>query len=96
MEETEKTFDYDKLLLSYEEKLKKWQEKAQAARKEEKPNPGGRPRPPRNQMTGQHRPANLYNGVLNPIIGYGIKGAIWYQGKATEGADTRTVRFSPS
>ncbi|MEG3604987.1 MAG: sialate O-acetylesterase, partial [Verrucomicrobiota bacterium] len=75
--ETEKTFDYDKLLLSYEEKLKKWQEKAQAARKEGKAQPGGRPRPPRNQMTGQHRPANLYNGVLNPIIGYGIKGAIW-------------------
>ena len=30
-------------------------------------------------MTGQHRPANLYNGVLKPIIGYGIKEAIWYQ-----------------
>ena len=33
-------------------------------------------------MTGQHRPANLYNGVLKPIIGYGIKVAIWYQGES--------------
>ena len=41
--ETEKTFDYDKLLLSYEEKLKKWQEKAQAARKEGKAQPGDAP-----------------------------------------------------
>jgi sialate O-acetylesterase len=80
--ETEKTFDYNKLLATYEAKLKKWQEKAQTARKQGKPQPGGRPRAPRNQLTGQHRPANLYNGVLNPIIGYGIKGAIWYQGES--------------
>lgn len=32
-------------------------------------------------MTGQHRPGNLYAGVLHPTIGYGIKGAIWYQGE---------------
>ena len=81
-EETEATFDYDKLLASYEAKLKMWQEKVQAARKLGKPQPSGRPRAPRNQLTGQHRPANLYNGVLNPIIGYGIKGAIWYQGES--------------
>ena len=81
-EKTEATFNYDKLLASYEAKLKVWQEKAQAARKLGKPQPSGRPRAPRNQLTGQHRPANLYNGVLNPIIGYGIKGAIWYQGES--------------
>lgn len=26
-------------------------------------------------------PTVLYNGMLHPIIGYGIKGAIWYQGE---------------
>ena len=36
-------------------------------------------------LTGQHRPGNLYNGVLKPIIGYGIKGAIWYQGESNAG-----------
>ena len=29
--------------------------------------------------------ANLYNGVLNPLIGYGIRGAIWYQGESNAG-----------
>ena len=43
---------------TYDEKLKAWQEKAVASRKAGKPAPGGRPRPPRNQLTGQHRPAN--------------------------------------
>ena len=81
-EKTEKSFDFSKLKKAYDEKLKVWQAKAVAARKAAKPEPAGRPRPPRNLMTGQHRPANLYNGVLNPIIGYGIKGAIWYQGES--------------
>ena len=27
-------------------------------------------RAPRNPLVGQHCPANLYNGVLKPIIGY--------------------------
>lgn len=26
-------------------------------------------------------PSALFNGMLNPVIGYGIKGAIWYQGE---------------
>jgi sialate O-acetylesterase len=81
-EEIEKNFDFAKLQTNYEEKLKNWQDKAQEARKAGKSQPGNRPRAPRNQLTGQHRPANLYNGVLNPIIGYGIKGSIWYQGES--------------
>ncbi|RZL48213.1 MAG: sialate O-acetylesterase [Pedobacter sp.] len=27
-------------------------------------------------------PTTLYNGMLHPVIGYGIKGAIWYQGES--------------
>ncbi len=36
----------------------------------------------KSRMTGQHRPGNLYCGVLHPILGYGIRGAIWYQGES--------------
>jgi sialate O-acetylesterase len=32
-------------------------------------------------------PAALYNGMVAPAIGYGIKGAIWYQGEANAGAE---------
>lgn len=70
-EETESTFNF-------EEAMKQWKanvEKAKAAGK----NP---PRAPRNVLAGQHRPGNLYAGVLHPTIGYGIRGAIWYQGES--------------
>ena len=43
------------------------------------PNP---PRAPRDEMTGNHRPGNIYAGVLHPTIGYGIKGVVWYQGES--------------
>ena len=36
-------------------------------------------------MSGNARPGNIYNGVLLPTIGYGVKGAIWYQGESNAG-----------
>lgn len=46
----------------------------------------GKPAPtqraPRDLRLSQNRPANLFNGVLNPTIGYGIRGVIWYQGES--------------
>jgi sialate O-acetylesterase len=38
-----------------------------------------------NLMKGNARPANIYNGVLKSHLGYGIKGAIWYQGESNAG-----------
>ena len=37
------------------------------------------------QMRGNARPGNIYNGVLKSHIGYGIRGAIWYQGESNAG-----------
>ncbi|MFO0901690.1 MAG: sialate O-acetylesterase [Pirellulales bacterium] len=39
----------------------------------------------RGQMGGNHRPGNIYNGVLYSHIGYGIRGSIWYQGESNAG-----------
>lgn len=36
-------------------------------------------------MFGNARPGNIYNGVLKSHLGYGIKGAIWYQGESNAG-----------
>jgi sialate O-acetylesterase len=33
----------------------------------------------------QNYPSSLFNGMLHPIIPYGIKGAIWYQGESNAG-----------
>ena len=68
---------------SYDEEIKKWQ-KAIVAWEANK-NEENMPRKPGNLLTGNHRPANIYNGVLHPTIGYGIKGVIWYQGESNAG-----------
>ena len=66
---------------NFQKAVASWKQRAAAAKAAGKPNPPS-PRRPRNPLAGQHRPANLYQGVLNPIIGYPIQGAIWYQGEA--------------
>ena len=81
-EKTESTYNHESELTKYQSALKAWQEAAAVAKREGQATPKNRPRPPRNPLTNQHRPGNLYNGVLNPIIGYGIRGAIWYQGES--------------
>lgn len=65
----------------YEKKLAEWEEAAEAAKAEGKEAPP-RPGNPDGQMSGNSRPGNIYNGALKPTIGYGIRGAIWYQGES--------------
>jgi sialate O-acetylesterase len=33
----------------------------------------------------QHEPTVLFNGMLSPVIPYGVRGAIWYQGESIVG-----------
>lgn len=67
----------------FQKQLADWEEQAAQARDNGQPEP----RKPRqsNTMSGNQRPANIYNGVLHPTIGYGIRGAIWYQGESNAG-----------
>jgi sialate O-acetylesterase len=41
-----------------------------------------------------HLPARLYNGMVAPIIPYGIKGAIWYQGESNAGRHQQYAELS--
>jgi sialate O-acetylesterase len=43
------------------------------------------PARPRSTELGPNWPSSLYNGMIAPIAGYGIRGAIWYQGEANVG-----------
>jgi len=63
---------------NFEKNMAAWKEAAAKAKAEGK-NP---PPSPEGAMRGNHRPANIYNGSLKPTIGYGIRGAIWYQGES--------------
>jgi sialate O-acetylesterase len=75
----EKRYPEDKA--AYEAKLAEWKVAAEQAKAEGKQPPAA-PANPDGQMRGNHRPANIYNGVLKPTIGYGIRGVIWYQGES--------------
>lgn len=74
-EQIESNYDHEQAMAQWRERVRAWEENRR----------GSRPRPPRNQLAGQHRPANLYNGVLRPILGYTIAGVIWYQGESNSG-----------
>jgi sialate O-acetylesterase len=40
------------------------------------------PQSPDAWLKGNARPGNIFNGVMAPTLGYGIKGVIWYQGES--------------
>lgn len=41
-------------------------------------------------------PTTLYNGMLYPIVGYGIRGAIWYQGESNHSRPDRYEDLFPA
>ncbi|MBW4889042.1 sialate O-acetylesterase [Mucilaginibacter sp. HMF5004] len=41
-------------------------------------------------------PTTLYNGMLSPVMGYGIKGAIWYQGESNYSEPTQYSKLFPT
>lgn len=42
-----------------------------------------------------HTPSVLFNGMINPLIPYNIKGAIWYQGESNVGRDEQYLKLFP-
>lgn len=79
---------YEPLLKSWDEKTAKVTDASFAAKKKAYKEwlDAGKPAPhrgaPRDIRASNHRPANIFNGVLHPTIGYGIRGVIWYQGES--------------
>lgn len=79
--------DYSELLESWEKNIAAYTDgvHATAVAKFKAWQDAGKPAPtqraPRDLRQSQKRPANLFNGVLSPTIGYGIRGVIWYQGE---------------
>jgi sialate O-acetylesterase len=41
-------------------------------------------------------PSVLFNGMINPLVPYAIKGAIWYQGESNVGRDEQYRRLFPA
>lgn len=70
----------------YEEKtLPEWTAAAEKAKAADEL-PPKRIRPPMGPDS-HSRPSNLFNGMIAPLIPYGIQGVIWYQGEANGGGN---------
>jgi sialate O-acetylesterase len=82
--EIEATYNYDKVIADWEEKYAEWQAEDKACQAAGQPRER-EPNRPKNRLENQHRPGNLYAGVLHPLIGYGLRGVIWYQGESNAG-----------
>jgi sialate O-acetylesterase len=82
--EIERTFDTKKAAAEFETRMAEWSEAEQKA-KAAGQQPPPRPQQPGNPLTGNARPANIYNGMVAPGIGFGMRGAIWYQGETNAG-----------
>ena len=70
---------------NYEKQLAAWKQREADAKKAGKPFIERAPQAPDAWLRGNARPGNIFNGVLLPTIGYGIKGVIWYQGESNAG-----------
>lgn len=68
----------------YEKALAAWKKRAATAKAEGKKAPR-RPQLASRPRNDRNYPANLFNGKINPIVGYTIKGAVWYQGENSSG-----------
>ncbi|MBC8126322.1 MAG: sialate O-acetylesterase [Gloeobacteraceae cyanobacterium ES-bin-144] len=66
--------EYEKLLAAYEASVK-------GTEADGKPAPR-KPQSPEAWLKGNGRAGNIFNGVVLPTLGYGIKGVIWYQGES--------------
>jgi sialate O-acetylesterase len=43
----------------------------------------------------QQTPTVLFNAMINPIVGYGIRGAIWYQGESNKNEPSQYQKLLP-
>jgi sialate O-acetylesterase len=78
----------------YETALATWKVKvaeAKAAGKQAPRAPGS----PLSTLAGNHRPGNIFAGVVHPTLGYGMKGVIWYQGESNAGRAWEYAQLFP-
>jgi len=76
-----KKFDSPEVRKNYLKRLERWKIQVKNSKGRRRPR---KPRPPVNPLANKQQPSTLYNAIINPLIPYAIKGAIWYQGESNE------------
>lgn len=75
--------NYDKALTAHRLRLAEWEAEAVTSRAAgELVDESTRPKPPEDLHVHPHRPGGLFHGMIRPLIPFGIRGAIWYQGES--------------
>jgi sialate O-acetylesterase len=85
-----KGYDPKKAEEQFQKQLKAYKEKLAAWQKEKK---GRKPRGPRrlpDPGKNPSMPSTIYHGMIAPLVGYGNRGAIWYQGESNARPPTAT------
>jgi sialate O-acetylesterase len=76
--------DYPAALEAYKKAHAEWETAAEKAKAEGAEVPK-EPTAPADPKTSPWTPANLFNGKISPLIPFGIRGVIWYQGESNAG-----------
>jgi len=78
----------------YAAAMEQYKAEADKAKAENRPAPWP-PQSPADWLAGNARPGNIFNGVVNPTRGYGLKGVIWYQGESNAGRPAEYTQLFP-
>jgi hypothetical protein len=78
-------FDTAKARAEHDQKMAQWKVAADQAKADGKQGPR-QPQMASDPGLNPWRPANLYNGMIAPVVPYAIQGAIWYQGESNAGS----------
>jgi hypothetical protein len=74
------TFDEAAAKAAHAKRLAAWKQQVAKAKAAGKPAPRG-PRAELHPDRDPNRPANLFNGMIAPLVPYALRGVIWYQGE---------------
>lgn len=72
--------DYPRQMEQHESRMKEWTAASEAAKAAGKSFTRKAPRPPLGPGS-RKTPAGLFNAMVHPLLPYGIRGIIWYQGE---------------
>lgn len=91
-------WDWERLLPHHAWRMERFEEKYQAEVAAAKA--AGRPVPargwPPQGADSMGRPGNLWNGMVAPLIPFGMRGVIWYQGEGNAGRALQYEKLLPS
>lgn len=92
----------EKVKAPFDAALLQWTKDAAKAKQAGQPEPTKpvlttpKPKPPGQPNAGPNHATSLYNGMVAPLIPYGIRGAIWYQGESNAGKATQYRTLFPA